>query len=75
MRFELLVDYCLFENIPKEQSATYQSFKADFGELTADQFTYERAMNGSDELQEMLFIITGGVRPGEQKEESAWTIM
>lgn len=72
LRIEMLVDYCLIEHCPKEQSAVYQSIKADFGELAANEFTYERGMNGSDELQDILFLITGGEPPSNYKKgESA----
>lgn len=71
LRIEMLVDYCLIEHVPKEKSAVYQSIKADFGELAANEFTYERGMNGSDELQDILFMITGGEAPGIYKKEDA----
>lgn len=42
MRFELLVDYCMFEHCPKEQSHTYRNLFIVMGEAYANQFTYER---------------------------------
>ena len=71
LRIEMIVDYCIIEHCPMEQSAVYQSIKADFGELAANEFTYERGMNGSDELQDILFLITGGEMPAIYKKEDA----
>ncbi|MEC0231189.1 hypothetical protein [Paenibacillus alba] len=42
LRFELIVDYCIWEHVPKEQSRTYRNMFILFGEAYADQYTYER---------------------------------
>lgn len=44
LRFELLVRYCLYDNLPIEQSETYQSILKYHGKEFADQFTYEAGM-------------------------------
>lgn len=45
MRFELIVDYCMFEHVPKDQSRTYRNLFITLGEKVANQYTYERGAN------------------------------
>jgi hypothetical protein len=47
---EPIIDYCLFENVPKEQSLMYNAFLDLFGQKYADQFTYERGPHYADRV-------------------------
>ena len=42
LRIEMLVDYCMFEHVPKDLSRTYRNLFITLGEKVADQYTYER---------------------------------
>lgn len=47
----------------------YNAIKAEHGEEYADKWTYEHVFEfGSDELKEAVFLVTGGIAPGNKKE-------
>jgi hypothetical protein len=63
---EMEVKYrCVIDRQPIEDSAVYKLLTAEYGQEFADKWIYEDIMqNGSPELQEAVFIVTGGVAPG-----------
>lgn len=36
-----VIEYCQFEDVPKDQSSTYLTLEKFYGEAFANQFTYE----------------------------------
>lgn len=50
MRIELLVEYCLFQHVPKEQSLIYLNLCVVLGKEIADKYTYERGMDHADRI-------------------------
>lgn len=61
---------CSFDDKPINESEIYNGIKSLHGEDIANQFTYDYCVNfGSSELQEAMFIVTGGQPPGIYKKE------
>lgn len=68
----MVIKMCDFERVPVEESSFYKHMKDNLGQKAADFFTYEEyvpsyeqiAETGSDELKELVFLVTSGVAPG-----------
>lgn len=49
-----IIEYCQFEDVPKDLSKTYFSIKQFYGEAFADLFTYEVEVKLSDPVRDHI---------------------